>query len=228
MVGVVEGDDRVPAGGHPGDLDRVLHRLGAGVEQRRALLVIVPGVSSLSFSATVDVLLVRRDHEAGVGEVGDLGLHAFDHPRRGVADRGHGDARAEVDQLVVVDVEDDPAAGLLDVHRQRGADPAGHGRGLARVHRLRRRAGDRGVQDPLLFDGHVGLLRLSMWGNRPVRWVDRRTTGLSAASRQVAGRIRAATAALIASPIRNGVTPCEIAVLADVCRSWASQVAPQR
>ncbi len=67
VVGVVEGDDRLPAGGVPGDLDRVLDRLGAGVEQRRALLV---GARRqlVQLLGDRDVPLVRRDHEAGVGE----------------------------------------------------------------------------------------------------------------------------------------------------------------
>jgi hypothetical protein len=48
---VVERDDRRAAGGVAGDLHGVLDRLGARVEQRRALLV-VAWVSALSFSQT--------------------------------------------------------------------------------------------------------------------------------------------------------------------------------
>src|SRR5215813_889275 len=40
VVGMVEHHDRVPAGGEPGDLDRVLDGLGAGVEQRGPLVMI--------------------------------------------------------------------------------------------------------------------------------------------------------------------------------------------
>ena len=67
VVGVVEDDDGLPAGGVPGDLDRVLHGLGAGVEQRRAL-VVRAGRQPAEFLADLDVALVRRDHEAGMGE----------------------------------------------------------------------------------------------------------------------------------------------------------------
>ena len=149
MVGVVEDDDRVAAGVVAGDLDGVLDGLGAGVEERGPLLVVARGQLG-ELLADLDVLLVGRDHEAGVGEVGDLSLHRLDHPRRGVADRGDGDARAEVDQLVAVDVAQDAAAGLLDVDRQRRAD-AGRDRGdLAGLQRLRARAGDLGGEDPFL------------------------------------------------------------------------------
>ena len=61
--------------------------------------------------ADLDVALVRRDHEAGVRERRHLLLHARDDPRRGVADADDGDARAEVDQRVAVDVDEDAAAG---------------------------------------------------------------------------------------------------------------------
>ena len=52
--------------------------------------------------------------------------------RRGVADGRHGDAGAEVDELVPVDVDDDAARALADVDRQ-GADAGGDRRRLALV-----------------------------------------------------------------------------------------------
>jgi hypothetical protein len=44
---------------------------------------------------------------------------------RGVADGGHGDAGAHVDQRVPVHVEQDPATGGSDEHGQQAAHPAG-------------------------------------------------------------------------------------------------------
>ncbi len=79
-----------------------------------------------------DVLLVRRDHEAGMREVLDLSLHRLDDARVTVAHRGHRDAGAEVDELVAVDVDEDAALALDDVGRQAGADPGGDGGVLAR------------------------------------------------------------------------------------------------
>ena len=67
VVGVVEDDHRVAAGVRAGDLDRVLDRLGAGVEQG-GLLRVVAGRQLGERLAHLDVPLVRRDHEAGVGE----------------------------------------------------------------------------------------------------------------------------------------------------------------
>jgi hypothetical protein len=71
VVGVVKDDDIVTTGVVAGDLDGVLHRFGAGVEQRRALLVLTRG-ELVEGLADVDVLLIGGDHEAGVGEVLDL------------------------------------------------------------------------------------------------------------------------------------------------------------
>ena len=157
VVGVVEHDDRVAAGVVARHLHRVLHRLGAGVEERRALLVVAGGELG-ELLADLDVLLVGRDHEAGVGEVGDLALHRLDHLRRGVADRGHRDAGAEVDELVAVDVAEDATARLLDVDRQRGADAGRDARDLAGLERLRARAGDLGGEDAFLGQCHFSSI----------------------------------------------------------------------
>lgn len=80
--------------------------------------------------------------------------HPPDHRGGGVADRGDGDARAEVDQLVAVGVHDDAAAGLDDVGRQDRADPIGHAGRLPgrQLQRLRPRYG--GDQRATLLDGH--------------------------------------------------------------------------
>ena len=138
VVGVVDDSDRVAAGVRARDLDGVLDRLGAGVEQRRLLLVVARGELG-ELLADVDVAVVGRDHEAGVGER----LHLLDDPlddlRRGVADTGvTAMPEAEVDQRVAVDVDEHAAAGRLDEHRQRVPTPWATCR-LRRVERARRR-----------------------------------------------------------------------------------------
>ena len=137
VVAVVEDDDRLPPGVGAGDLHRVLDGLGTGVEQRRALLVVARR-QPVERLAHVDVALVRRDHEAGVGEAGDLLLHPGDHGVGRVADVDHRDARAEVDQRVAVDVDEHAAARPLDEDGQRRADAARD--------RCVRRAGDQLVE----------------------------------------------------------------------------------
>ena len=62
-----------------------------------------------------------------------------DDPLVAVADRGHGDAGAEVDELVAVDVATMPPAASLDVDRQADADAGGDRGGLARLEGLRLR-----------------------------------------------------------------------------------------
>jgi hypothetical protein len=109
VVGVVEDHHGVAPGGVPGDLDGVLYRLGTGVEQRGPLLVRA-WRQSVELLAHLDVALVRRHHEAGMGELGDLLSHPADNLVRAVADRGDRDAGAEVDERVAVDVHDYAAA----------------------------------------------------------------------------------------------------------------------
>ena len=149
VVRVVEDDDRGAAGVGAGDLDGVLHRLGAGVEQRRLLLVVAGGDPRQRL-AHGDVALVGRDHEAGVREALDLLVHRGDDALGGVADVDHGDAGAEVDEGVAVDVDDDGAAGRLHEDRQGRADGAGDGRRAPLEQRARPRSGDLGDEPALL------------------------------------------------------------------------------
>ncbi len=132
VVRVIEDDDGVAAGDVTGDLDGVLDGLGARVEQRRALLVVTRG-AGVELLAHGDVLLVGTDHEAGVGEFGDLVPDGLDHGRGGVPHADHGDARSEVDQRVAVDVDQDRPLGAIDVEREHRADPGGHGRRAPRA-----------------------------------------------------------------------------------------------
>ena len=90
MVAVLEYHDRLPAGEYPGDLDGVLDCLGAGVEQRRPLLVLARG-QPVERRADFDVALVGRDEEGGVGELAGLLRHPRDHAGIGVAGHGHTD-----------------------------------------------------------------------------------------------------------------------------------------
>ena len=82
----------------------------------------VPRCVARELFADHDVLLVRGDHEARVGEPGDLLTDPFHHAGRGVARRHDGDARAEVDERVTVGVDEDAAPGGGDEHREHMAD----------------------------------------------------------------------------------------------------------
>ena len=105
------------------------------------------------------VALVRRDHETGVGEVGELRGGPAHDGLGGGADAGHGDAGAEVDQAVAVDVLDDAAARARGEDGQHGAHAAGDRGGAAGLQLLRLRAGDGGDDAALLREcGHEGLL----------------------------------------------------------------------
>ena len=153
MEAVLEGDDRVAPGVVAGDLDRVLDRLGAGVDQHRALLV-VAGRQPVERLAHRDIALVRRHHRAGVGELLDLALDGLDHCRGAGPDVDDGDAGAEVDEGVAVDVDHDAAAGAW---RRRPASCCPSCAGIAA---LRRAASsrDRGPGD--LGDQTADLLEI--------------------------------------------------------------------
>ena len=157
VVAVLDDDDCGALGVGTGDLHRVLDCLGAGVEQRRALLVIA-GCDAIEGLAYLDVTGVRGDHEAGVGEVGNLTRHPLDDIGVRVADRGNGDAGAEVDHRVAIDVDEHAAAGLDDEHRPAHADAGRHCLGLAREQCLRLRARDARDEPALLRKFGFGAL----------------------------------------------------------------------
>ncbi len=97
VVGVLEHHHRLPTGVRPRDLDGVLHRLGPGIEQRRAL-VVIPGSEPVERLGHFHIALVRGDHETGVGERLHLRGHRVHDRRRAVADGGDRDPGSEVDQ----------------------------------------------------------------------------------------------------------------------------------
>ena len=149
MVAVVERDDGLPAGELAGDLDRVLDGLGAGVEQR-ALLLVVAGRDAVERLGDGDVRLVRRDHEARVGELGDLRLHGRDDAGVRVADGRDGDAGAEVDERVAVGIDDHASPGRDGRDGNRVADAGGDRGGLAGEKLLRTGARQLGDEAALL------------------------------------------------------------------------------
>ena len=161
-------------GEHPCDLDRVLDSLGAGVEQSRSLLVRAGG-QSVQGLAHLDITGVGGHHEAGVSELcrllgdirGDVGI--------GITDGGDRDTRAEVDERVAVDVDEDSAPCPLDVDRQSHADSAGHGRVLARLEGDRGRARNGGDELALLGDAVVGALGRDGHGSS---WMPKALLGL--------------------------------------------------
>ena len=120
---VVEDDHGRAAGRDARDLDRVLDRLGARVQEQR-LLICTPTRRQLGESPThFDVRLVHADHCALVQITIDLLVHRFDDGRERVADVGTTDPAGEVDVLTSVDVPDAGSFGAVDEDRL-GRDPA--------------------------------------------------------------------------------------------------------
>ena len=114
----VEGDHRVAARVVAGDLDRVLDRLGARVDQQRLLLV-VAGSELAQQAAHLEIRVVGGDREAGVHQL--LGLRADRRDDRlgRVAEVEHADAAGEVDVLASVDVGQAGAVGVCGEDRLR-------------------------------------------------------------------------------------------------------------
>ena len=69
------------------------------------VLANVPGRQRGELFTDLDVALVGRHHETGVGEARDLRAHGVDEGGHGVADARDGDARTEVEHLIAVDVD---------------------------------------------------------------------------------------------------------------------------
>ncbi len=90
-------------------------------------------------------------------QLGDLLLDPGDHTLGSVADRGDRDAGAEVDQVVAVDVDQDPATRTDDVRRKAHAHPCGDRRTPAGLQLLGLRAGQIGDEAAFLSNGH-GLI----------------------------------------------------------------------
>ena len=130
VVGVVEDDDGVAAGGCAGDFDGVFYGFGAGVEEYGAL-VEVAGSELVEFFGDGYVAFVGCDHEAGVGEVGGCFTYGVYDFGGGGADGGDGDAGAEVGEGVAVDIDDDAAVGVRCVDGQGGGYAGGDVGGAA-------------------------------------------------------------------------------------------------
>ena len=125
MEGVVEDHDGGPAGRGARDLDRVLDRLGAGVDEDRLLLLARAGRQLGEPAAYVDVGLVDADHEALVEVLVGLRLDRLDDGREAVAGVLAADAAGEVDEAAAVDVGDARAVRVGD-DELRGGDAGAH------------------------------------------------------------------------------------------------------
>jgi hypothetical protein len=121
----VEDDDRGPAGGRAGDLDRVLDRFRAAVQQDRLLgwVVVGPGRAYAAPAARrelgeppadLDVRLVAPDHEALIQVAVDLLVDRGDDGRLAVPEVHAADPAREVEVLLAPDVPDASAGGAVD------------------------------------------------------------------------------------------------------------------
>ena len=125
VEGVVEDDDGGPPGRRAGDLDGVLDRLGARVDEDRLLLLAGAGRQLGEAAADVDVRLVDPDHEALVEVLVGLRLDRVDDGREPVAGVLAADAAGEVDERAAVDVGDAGTVGVRD-DELRGGDAGAH------------------------------------------------------------------------------------------------------
>ena len=127
MERVVEDEHRGAAGGGARDLDRVLDRLGAGVDEQALLLGAGARRQLAEPPADLDVRLVEADHHALVQVAVDLLVDRGDHRRRAVPEVLAADAAGEVDVGAPVDVLELRALGARDDERRRrhaARDPA--------------------------------------------------------------------------------------------------------
>ena len=124
MEGALEDDDGGALRVRARELDRVLDRLGAGVEEGRLRRAGERRDRDQPLGER-DVDLVRHDREVGVREVRELLLRGLDELRVRVPDVEAADAAGEVDERVAVDVGERRASPLLDDDRERDRERVG-------------------------------------------------------------------------------------------------------
>ena len=145
VEGAVEADHGRAAGGQLRDLDRVLDRLGAGVEER-GLLGAGDGRPFEQPLGQLDVGLVRHHREVGVQEAVDLGVQRGRHRLVGVPHVQAADAAGPVQEGVAVHVGDGDAVSVVDHDRQVDALRIGDHALLARQDLRRTRSRQLGAQ----------------------------------------------------------------------------------
>ena len=124
MEASLERDDRRPSRVCARELDRVLDRLGARVEEGGFRL---PG-DRRGVDETLgegDVHLVRDDREVRVHELRCLLGDRLDHPRVSVPDVEAADAAGEIEERVAVDVRERRSLAVVDHDRQEGGEGIG-------------------------------------------------------------------------------------------------------
>ena len=112
MERALERDHALALRVEPRELDRVLDRLGARVEERAARLA-ADRRQRAEPLGELDVALVRNDREVRVEEAVDLLGDRRDDAGMVVADVRHADAADEIDERVAVDVRDRRSAGAI-------------------------------------------------------------------------------------------------------------------
>jgi hypothetical protein len=123
VKGVIEDDDGLPAGGNTRDLDRILDRLRARVDEDAPLLAGRTGGELGEPAADLDVRLVRADHEALVQVPVDLLVDRGDGGGEVVAGVLAADTSGEVDVAATVDVPEPAAVGPVDDDGRDGNAP---------------------------------------------------------------------------------------------------------
>jgi hypothetical protein len=149
----LERDQRGPLRIEASELDRVLDRFRARVEERR-LRGTVEGRDRDEPLGELDVVLVRNDREVGVEESRCLFLHRFDHARMRVPDVQAADAAREVDERVAVDVGEERPVPFGDGDRQDELERVGDDLCLARGDLARARPRNGGLQADRANRGH--------------------------------------------------------------------------
>ena len=145
MEAALEADHRRPLGEGPCELDRVLDRLRAGIEERRLRRTGDRRQGDEPLGKR-HVRLVGDDREVGVHEARSLFLYRFDDVRIRVTDVEAADAAREVDEPVSVDVGERRAFAVVDHDRQEDRERVGDHALLPLEDLLRPWAGDPRLQ----------------------------------------------------------------------------------
>ena len=145
MESVLEAHDALAAGEMPRHLHRILHRLGAAIQEKRALRLIARR-DAVEALGQLYVGLVGGYRKADVGVAVELGANGGDDRGMPVSGIDHPDASTEIDEPIAVRIGDDRAFGVSDGDGGDRRHASGDGFGPPRQQRATGRAGDFGLE----------------------------------------------------------------------------------
>ena len=121
-----------PTGVFARDFHSILNSFCAGIHQDGFFRKITGSVTGEQFT-DLDVGLVARHREQGMGDFGGLLSDGVHHGVVGVADGHHTDTPSQIQELIAIYIDNDRVVSVGGIHRESRGHSTGHGRLATRV-----------------------------------------------------------------------------------------------